>query len=694
MSLQALFEDRKIRKNITESVFNGNEMGSGECDSCGHTGGRVQVKGYNLCDSCCRKVLEGMKNYEIPFIEISEDMVFHDLIHETYLNLDQQKFRSEAKVKFGDDSRDSLSKLLQSYGLKVHKDFDDRWNSDGRIFVIDADLSSGKTRINQFLIDFDGSFVTARMAQKLVPDADGTLAPVGTSVPNNGSNPASVTNTSTKSSSKTNTPIQAGPGVSASGTDTNFEIKLADGVEFSVIQAAGQTYSVMYKANNNGGVQVSLNSTKKDDLMREVIDIIKSRPHDFFPAIDSDDFKNGYTIEKYAAYSFIFDDKSFDGRNISLCLALNGKPYENSRVYLTVKDLDNRLSLNKSLQDYIDNRMKKIYPYLYDGTADVKTSVGKAVTYLIDVNPSTSDKLGDVSCRTEIGNIHFDWVSSGSRFQDKESTRNGIYDVIYSGMHKLIPSWNDPKIKSPMMVKASDTNSFSLDLKNPDMTVYAGFDLNDLYDTGNIILKMSIVDTQTGEEQPKELKKVIYKKAGVDIIDFLSKEARSIHKEYFDKSTMSQTLKMSARDKMKVPSKKNAFLEKVKYNLLKSPSIPAQLRKDLGDLEIDFDVFDVNKDGKVTSVVIRVSDPDEYFASDARDLAKYLDLEKKIKWLNFTKADSSPKAISNYGASVVYTVSDIEGFAESSNLAILEALMFAAFNIVTVNESGRKQIFA
>lgn len=693
MSMQALFEDRRKRKSLRDSVLEGTEIGVGECGACGKKSPLIQVKEYKLCEHCCQKILEGTNDYEKSFDGIDEEVLFHDMIHETYLTFDKQKFTSDAQSKFGSDSRDSYSKLMQSYGLKVHKDFDDRWDK-GYLFVIDGDLSSGKTRINQFMIDYSCQFVTARMAQKLVPDADGTLAPVGANVPSNGSSPASVTNTSTKSSYKTNTQTPAGPGVNASGTDTNFEITLADDIVFSVIQAAGSTYSVTYKGSNNS-IQVSLSSTKKDDLMKEVVELIKSRPQDFFPAIDKDDFTNGYSIEKYPAYSFLFDAKSFDGKNVSLGLALMGKPYENSRVYITAKELSSRVSLNGALMSYIDDKMKRIYPCIFDGSADVKTSLGKAVSYLIAVNPSSSDKLGEVSVRTEVGNTHFDWKTSGSRLQNKEETKNGVYDILYSGMSKIIPDWNDTKIRSNMRLSSSNgaTDSFELTLKNPDMTVFGYFDLNDLYDTGDIALRMSIVDTHSGIEQPKQFKRVVYKKSGISIADFLAKEARDIHKEYFDTSTMSQTLKVSAQDKMKVPSKKRAFLEKVKYNLLRSSDFSSQVKKLLDDFEIDFDDFSINKDGKVTSVIIRVSDPDSLSADDSRELAGLLELDKKLKWLKFAKADSSPKGMSEYGPSVVYTVTDIERFSECSNLALLESMMFEAFDIVKIDESGRKQFY-
>lgn len=691
MSMQALFDDRRKRKNMIDSVLEGAELGVGVCEGCGNKSSLIQVKKSKLCEKCCQKILEGARNYENSFSDIDESTLFHDMIHETYLTFDKQKFTSDAQAKFGSDSRDSYSKLMQSYGLKVHKDFDDRWDK-GYIFVIDGDLSSGKTRINQFMIDYSCQFVTARMAQKLVPDADGTLAPVGASVPNNGSNPASPTSTATKSSYKTNTQIPAGPGVSASGTDTNFDVSLADGVVLHVVQAAGQTYSI---SSGMGAVQVSLSSSKKDDLVKEVVELVKSRPHDFFSAIDEDDFKNGYSVEKYAAYSFVFDDKSFDGKNISLGLALMGKSYENSRVYITAKELNSRASLNGALLSYIDNRMKKVYPCIFDGSADVKISLGKAISYLVAVKPSSSDKLGDVSVITEVGNVKFSWTTSGSRLQDKEETKNGVYDIIYSGMEKIIPDWNDTKIRSNarFSAKSGTNDSFNINLTNPKVAVGGYFDLNDLYDTGDIAFYISIIDEHSGIEKPEHFKRVVYKKSGVLLGDFLAKEARVIYKDYFDTSTMSQTLKVSAQEKIKVPSKKRAFLEKVKYNLLKSSDISSQLRRLLDDFEIDFEDFSVNKDGKVTSIILRVSDPDSITAEDSRELAGILELDKKLKWLKFTKADSSPKGMSEYGPSVVYTVTDIERFSECSNLAVLESLMLEAFGIIKIDESGRKQFY-
>lgn len=694
MSLQALFADRKIRKSITESVMNGIELGIGECDSCGNNDTLIQVKNHNICERCCRKVMESMNDYEASFSDVNEDTLFRDIIHETYISIDQNKFKAEAKNKFGDDSRDSLMKLIQSYGMKAHKDFDDRWDK-GRLYVVDGDISSGKTRINQFMIDFDCKFLSSNAAQKLVPDADGTIAPVGTNVPSNGSQPASVTNTSTKSSSKTNTPIQAGPGLKAEGSDVEFDVKLTDD---AILHVRLENGTHKMQINDGKPVNIVFLSKGKEAMMEEAMSLVKKRPHEFFKAVDEEDFQEGYTVEKYEAYSFLFDDKSFDGKNISLALALQGKPYENSRVYITYKDLNSRASLNKTLQEYVDDRMKKIYPCLYDGTADVKTSVGKAVTYLVAVIPSTKDKLGEIQLKTEVGNIEIKWSSSGSRFQDKESTKNSVYDTIYQSMDKIIPSWSNPKFRTKAYkgsLTSVPTDGFAVETINPDMTVYAIFDLNDMYDTGNIIFNISVIDTQSGIEQPKEYEKVVYRKAGVSLENFLSKEGRVIHKEYFDKSDMTQTLKVSAQEKMKSPSKKAAFLEKVKYNLLKGLNrINVNLRKDLEMLEIDFDEFNVNKEGKVTSIIMRISDPNELVSVDARTLGNHLDLEKKLNWVKFQKADNSPRALANYGPSMVYKITNIERFAEVSSLAILESLMLEAFDITTVNESGRKQIFA
>jgi hypothetical protein len=108
------------------------------------------------------------------------------------------------------------------------------------------------------------------------------------------------------------------------------------------------------------------------------------------------------------------------------------------------------------------------------------------------------------------------------------------------------------------------------------------------------------------------------------------------------------------------------------------------------------DTFEVNKDGYVTKCDIRVYDENYEVAKTSEELKDELKLDITLsRTLKVKKVDDSPSSMSEYGPSVVYSVKDIEDFAVSTNIKILEHLMFEAYGITYISEStGRKQIFA
>jgi len=258
---------------------------------------------------------------------------------------------------------------------------------------------------------------------------------------------------------------------------------------------------------------------------------------------------------------------------------------------------------------------------------------------------------------------------------------------------KIIPGWDDPKYSSPAFANSA-TQSFKLeDLDDNGMkySMVATFDLNDLYDSGSIILKMSVLDEHTGEEQPKNLTPVLYNKPGTPLKDFLERESKKIHAHYFKKSDMTETLTQSAREKLGSPAKREALFSKICQNIMDKLRFTDNTK--YSDISCALDDFEVNKDGKVSSCTIRFYDEDYVAADNSVDLAKYLSIDQSFSFLKFKKADDSPRGMSEYGPSVTYTVSDVNKFSEFASLAILESLIFEAFGITHVNESGRKQIY-
>lgn len=708
MALEALFQDRSVRHSLRTQIREAKEIGFGECDSCGRNQSLISVFNHNICEDCCNKILNESYNFDRVFESALEQDDIDKMLSESYVIPDLKKLEADAQAKFNG----SIPNLMRSYGLNPHKDWDDRY-SKGMVFIRDNEISGGRTRVNQFIIDYDCSFTVASAAQKLVPDGKTGVSaplkvkgkPISTAqVPSNGSQPASTNNIATQSSSHlVQKNIQAGPGIKADGDNQFFKVKLTPGLTLECQRTATGT-------GNMQGAEVKIdkypnwkmtyyvdkgskNVLDNDSLAKGIIENIKKAPESIFQAFTEDDMKDGYVINKYPAYSFKFDEKSFDGRNISLILTLNGKAFEKSRVYLSDKALFKRVNLDAELRDFMDDRLKRTYPMLFNGTADVKTSIGKASTDFISVEASDKYKLGEISLRTEIGNVSIPWKCGGERFTEKDLTHNTVCDIIYSAFSKLIPGYGDPALKTGAFA-GSATDSFSLENLDDNGMKYsmvATFDLNDLYDKGDIVFKMSVLDDHTGEEQPKNLQPIVYRQAGVSLKEFLEKESKKIHAHYFKKSDMQETLTQSAREKMGNASKREALFSKICDTIM--DKLRFADRTKWGDISINLDSFEVNKDGKVTNAVIRFFDEDQMCADTSVDLAKFMNAEQSLSFLKFKKADDSPRGMSEFGPSVVYDVKDIKKFSEFANLAILEELIFEAFGLTHVNESGRKQIY-
>ena len=716
--LESLFIDRNMRKQIKEAVLNANESGFGTCDTCSENASLIKVFNHNICEACCNNIISSVvENYDMVFVTdvIDEEEIINKIkVNEAYLIPNAQKLQDEADKSFGG----SIPNLMKSYGLSTSM-----WNSGdcftkrGKVQVSDSNVTSGKTKINHFIEDFECTFATEKSAQKLVPDADGFSASVSaggknispsassvntTQVPSSGSAPATVANipkqTSTTVTNNTQVPKPSASITSlkaSAGSGTQFDVKLANDVILRCERTAltmGDKIGVDVFVVGHPNTKINTLVNPSDDnnkLANEIANNIKDEPDAIFTAFTESDIKNGYTLNKYPAYSFLFDDKSFDGAGVSLVLALNGKPYEKSRVVLPEKALFSKASLNSELLAYMDNKLTRIYPALFNGAADVKTSIGKASSELVEINPSSSDKLGEVTVHTELGNVSFDWKSSGSRFKSNEETKNAIYDIMFMNMGKLIPGWDDKKLETKLFSTASKSFGIeNLDDNGMKYSVGAAFDLNDLYDTGNIIIKMSVIDDHSGEEQPKKLQPFIYNQAGVKLEDFLIKKSRELHSKYFSKSDATHTMSASAQEKLKTPSKRQALYSRIEELILKE--LTNNYKK---DVYVEIEDFSVNKDGKLISVKFRVYDEDNVVAGDSDTLSKALNLDKVHSgFLKIDTIDKTPKGLNKFGPSVVYKVTNLDKFSEKLNLSVLESAIYEAFGITFVNESGRKQI--
>ena len=146
---------------------------------------------------------------------------------------------------------------------------------------------------------------------------------------------------------------------------------------------------------------------------------------------------------------------------------------------------------------------------------------------------------------------------------------------------------------------------------------------------------------------------------------------------------MTDVMTQSAQDKMKSSAKKQSLFNKIASIFVKSHSNI----KALGLLEVEASI-EVNNVGKVVSGNIILIDPYGDVADNAKDLQSKVKLESLIKYLKPVSAKDTRD-----GAIVTYKITDIEEFSKDINLMVIEGLIFEAFGITMVNESGRKVFY-
>lgn len=728
MALTELFNDRKARKFIRESINEAVEIGKGYCSFCGHSERLLQAfEGVQLCENCATRALEISEDYDRVF-DSTPDIL--EMLSEDYVYVDTAKMEADAVSKFGG----SVPNLIKSYGLRLKPGaggWNDRYDK-GMIFFsgkyLEKAVGSTGVKYNRFLSDYN-AMAGGRKSPSYPADADGfsyTLVPVdpsfktraeqgvknsqftqgagyieGGGAPavspraNTKQVPASPASTATPVSAPTSKPASpAKPAKVAKGgfvclgdnAAWNFQIGKSNlYFSMSLVSAVNDvyTYEVRLEKGNSilsqGTAVVNLKGGPEADYEKaasQVVDTVIKAPGTFIPSFAGE--KDSFAINKYGTYEFAFDAHSFySGKDITMATVFNNTVVSSKRVTVSDKVLTSRVALNAELTEYMDKVIADKYPVLFSKDSLIQTSIGK-VNFTFQGFDSNKKPVISILVGKQVA--FSCTVSKEEGLADTSKARETLMNLMYRALKMIIPDFFD----SPYRQKDEDKFILPMnDCGQAGAEVWADFDLDAFMDRGDIAFKVSVYDKHTGQERPQAQETYIYRQAKISIEDYLNKLGHTLYKECFGKSTMSDSMTKSAREKMKNPGKKQALFDKIANIFVKKfPEIKA-----LKSCEVEVDM-NVNRDGKVVDASITVRDPYEDVSSTSRDLASQLKMEKVIKFLKFFKAHPEGKD----GPAVTYKVDNIEAFAIAIDLSVLEHLIFEAFGITYINENGRKVI--
>ena len=766
MSLEKLFDDRRTRKYIKESIYEGSDLGIGYCTSCRSYSPLIKTFGVQLCEKCCDRLLNIAENYDVV-LEGTDKLDVMSLLKEGIIIPDFEKVEKEANARFNG----SVADLLKSYGIMLQYDGPDTFLQDGYMKLWKASLLPGN-RANKFMIDFDGKYQSARGT--LDPDSDGTQAPfvkassadidknkkivlsnpnwggylIGVfkhgvpvddlakkamqaaglsgkvsarqvskggsqsvsavasqqtaqtaqttantnTVPTAPATPKVVGATSNSSSTVNNTatskPVSAKGKAkvnfkfNTSGTEDNFTVDLS-GLEITCTKASEngdvKTYDVSVKGGDSSQFVIDAKGANGDlnALTDKIVDDFVNNPEKIFPAFEGDGKVT--KSNKYSIYQFTLDEYTFRDRVLSLATIFNGKTIQSKggRVILTPRAFLSKASLQGELTKHMDSVLERNYPILFNGNNVVQTSVGKLVHTFNKILPN-----GDIQTYCPVGNLDFGAVfhADDDRLKSADKAKEAFLSSMFDNLDKIIPEWGS-KTLSP-----KSNYNYELDTTYSDgrkFSVYANFDSSEFLNSGNLVFNMSVLDETSGEEQPKKFRQIIYRKAGTPLSKFMETEGTKIYTEFFGKSNMTDVMTQSAQDKMKSSAKKQSLFNKIASIFVKSHSNI----KALGLLEVEVSI-EVNNVGKVVSGNITLTDIYGDVADNAKDLQSKVKLESLIKYLKPVSAKDTRD-----GATVTYKITDIEEFSKDIDLMVIEGLIFEAFGITMVNESGRKVFY-
>lgn len=175
--LEGLFQDRKVRSEINESLQNAlyDDVQTKECDVCHILAKRTYtVDGHIVCNRCMDFIKFVNNDFDVLLNSKAEvwDRVKTDvcMTNEGYIIPNIEKLYDTANKSYGGD----IAKLVKSYGIKVASDFCTRLYK-GELFINNKKLSV-PSKFNRFIDDFDVRFNSATGFKAIVPDSDGYVA--------------------------------------------------------------------------------------------------------------------------------------------------------------------------------------------------------------------------------------------------------------------------------------------------------------------------------------------------------------------------------------------------------------------------------------------------------------------------------------------------------------------------------------
>jgi hypothetical protein len=172
LKTQNLIQSFSANLDLIQQLHKTLECIDGYCPLCDEDNIKISKFGNVIaCESCMDKIKDRIvedRGKRIYHEVLNEDLaIFYVNEHRIYI--DFKKFQDAVDNRFGGDYKE----LLKSYNLATRAVL---LPDKGMIDLVNKDTSNPKARLNQFITDFDGEFLSDKIALTIAPDPDGTIA--------------------------------------------------------------------------------------------------------------------------------------------------------------------------------------------------------------------------------------------------------------------------------------------------------------------------------------------------------------------------------------------------------------------------------------------------------------------------------------------------------------------------------------